>query len=137
MAREINDQKTDYVFDRIVHAAERFRNPVIACFGVTYKPDVDDLRESPALHVVERLLRNSKFKVLVCDPMVKELPPKIANHARLKLVDAETARAQADIVTFLVGHRKFRSLQPQKFLEKVVVDTIGLMSGPTGTHPIF
>ncbi|MEZ5899197.1 MAG: UDP-N-acetyl-D-mannosamine dehydrogenase [Hyphomicrobiaceae bacterium] len=127
-AREINDQKTDYVYDRIVQAASRFRNPVIACFGVTYKPDVDDLRESPALHIVERLLKNSKFKVLVCDPMLKDLPQKIASHPRLKVVDAEAARAEADIVTFLVGHKKFRNLQPQKFLEKVVVDTIGLMS---------
>ncbi len=129
-AREINDHKTDYVYDRILHAAGRFRNPVIACFGVTYKPDVDDLRESPALHIVERLLRNSKFKVLVCDPMLKDLPSKMAAHPRLKLVDAETARAEADIVAFLVGHKKFRNLQPQKFLEKVVVDTIGLMAVP-------
>jgi len=131
-AREINDQKTSYVYERITTAAARFRNPVIACFGATYKPDVDDIRESPALHIVEQLLRNSKFKVLVCDPMLNTLPAKIAGHPRLKLVDAETARSNADIVAFLVGHKKFRNLQPQKFLEKVVVDTIGLMSSAYG-----
>lgn len=127
-AREINDHKTDYIYDRLVVAAKRFHEPIIACYGVTYKPDVDDLRESPALHIVERLVRETKFKVLVCDPMVAQLPASLADQRRVALVDAETARAESDIVAFLVGHKKFRSLQPKKYLEKVVVDAIGLMS---------
>ena len=127
-AREINDGKTTYVFDRLVSAASRFREPVIACFGVTYKPDVDDLRESPALDIVERLLAETRFKVLVCDPMVKQLPAKLESHPRVRLVEADVARQEADIVAFLVGHKKFKKLQPSTFLSKVVIDTIGLMS---------
>ena len=128
VAREINDGKTDHVYERILAAARRFKEPVIACFGVTYKPDVDDLRESPSMHIVERLAAETKFRVLVCDPMVTTLPGKLAKHARVKLVDAETARESADIVAFLVGHKKFQKLQPTAFLNKVVVDAIGLMS---------
>ena len=127
-AREINDGKTAYVFDRIIAAAGRFRQPVVACFGVAYKPDVDDLRESPAMEIVCRLLAETKFKVLVCEPMIKALPKKLESHPRVRLVDPDTARQDADIVTFLVGHKKFQKLLPTKFLDKVVIDTIGLMS---------
>jgi len=127
-AREINDGKTDHVFERIVAAACRFRDPVIACFGVTYKPDVDDLRESPAMAIVARLATETPFKVLVCDPMIRALPECFAANPRVRLVDHDTARQQSDIVAFLVGHRRFQKLQANMFLNKVVIDTIGLMS---------
>ena len=56
-AREVNDSKPDIVFDKVDAAAKRVRDPVIACLGLSYKADIDDLRESPALHIVERLAR--------------------------------------------------------------------------------
>jgi UDP-N-acetyl-D-mannosaminuronic acid dehydrogenase len=131
LAREVNDDKCHHVLGRVLSLAERFRDPVIACYGLTYKPDVDDVRESPALEIVERLLSETQMRILVCDPMLKELPDRLKTHpsgARIILVDADAARQQSDICVFLVGHRKFRNLQPNMFLNKIVVDTIGMLS---------
>jgi UDP-N-acetyl-D-mannosaminuronic acid dehydrogenase len=130
LAREVNDHKPDYVFERILRLAERFRDPVVSFYGITYKPDVDDLRESPALKIVRQVLCHTNFRVLVCDPMIKTLPQILQNPPRVTMVDAETARRDSDIVAFLVGHRRFRNLQAHMFLNKVVIDTIGLMSSP-------
>jgi UDP-N-acetyl-D-mannosaminuronic acid dehydrogenase len=128
-AREVNLLKTNHVFDRVVEAASRFRKPVVACFGITYKADVDDIRESPAIDIVERLLQQHEFDVLVCDPMVNALPPSLHKFgSRVRHVDSDAAIREADIVVFLVGHRKFAKLKTQMFLNKVVVDAIGLMS---------
>ncbi|MDW8445046.1 MAG: UDP binding domain-containing protein [Acetobacteraceae bacterium] len=62
---------------RIAALAARFRDPVVACFGLTYKPDVDDLRESPAIAVVRALAERGGMAILVCDPWVETLPPRL------------------------------------------------------------
>jgi UDP-N-acetyl-D-mannosaminuronic acid dehydrogenase len=129
VAREVNLGKTDYILDRVTQAASRFRKPVVACYGLTYKADVDDLRESPALDIVERLLEHHDMNLLVCEPMVKSLPKSFEAHGnRIRLVDSDVALRDSDIAVFLVGHRKFAKLKPQMFLNKVVIDAIGLMS---------
>ncbi|MGG5812201.1 UDP-N-acetyl-D-mannosamine dehydrogenase [Falsiroseomonas sp. CW058] len=128
MAREVNDGKPHRVVQQIRDHAERFRAPRVACYGVTYKPDVDDLRESPAVEIVQELAKAGDIEVLVCDPWVDALPPQVATLPKVRLVDAETARRQADIVAFLVGHRQFRRLDRKLFLNKIVVDAVGLMS---------
>lgn len=130
MAREVNDRKPEYIFHRILDLADRFKNPIVSCFGVTYKADVGDLRESPSLKIVMKLLQHGGVKVLVCDPLVKSLPPELAQSSDLQLVDADTARQEADIVAFLVAHKQFRRLEFNRFLHKVVVDATGLMSRP-------
>ena len=128
MARDVNDGKRHHVVAQIRAHAERFRAPVIACYGLTYKPDVDDLRESPAIEVVAEVAREAGVQVLVCDPWVQALPKQLADLPNVTMVDAETARRKADIVAFLMGHRQFRRLDKKLFLNKVVVDTVGLMS---------
>jgi UDP-N-acetyl-D-mannosaminuronic acid dehydrogenase len=127
-AREVNDAKPLWVTARIQALAQRFREPVVACYGVTYKPDVDDLRESPALSIVEALAAAGGMRLLVVEPNIRALPPALAAHPHVALVDAATAREQADIVAFLVGHRAFRRLDRAGFLNRMVVDAIGLMA---------
>ena len=129
-AREVNERKPDYVFQRVISLADRFKNPVVSCYGITYKPDVDDLRESPSLEIVRRLMQHGGIRVLVCDPLVKHLPSELTSHGDLHLVDADTARQEADIVAFLVGHKPFKRLEFNRYLHKVVVDAAGLMSKP-------
>lgn len=128
IAREVNDHKPHWISERVLQLASRFREPVVACYGVTYKPDVDDLRESPSIEIVERLARQSGLKLLVVEPNIEVLPNALAGLSNVTLVDSDTARAEADIVTFLVGHKQFRRLDKNLFLHKVVVDAIGLMS---------
>lgn len=128
MAREVNDAKPVWVGEQVRRLAERFRDPVVACFGLTYKPDVDDLRESPSVQIVRALAERGDLRVLVVEPNVKQLPAALAALGNVALVDADTARHQADIVAFLVGHRPFLRLDRKLFLNKVVVDAVGLMS---------
>ncbi len=126
-AREVNDAKPDWVAERILRHAARFRDPVVACFGLAYKPDVDDLRESPSVAIAERLARQGNLTLLVVEPHVAALPPALAGLDNVTLVDMATACREADIIAFLVGHKPFRRLDLQGLLGKVVVDAIGLM----------
>ncbi|MBZ6079394.1 UDP-N-acetyl-D-mannosamine dehydrogenase [Microvirga puerhi] len=131
-AREVNDRKPEYIFHRILDLADRFKNPVISCFGITYKADVGDLRESPALKIVTKLLQHGGMRVLICDPLVKSLPALFSGCPDVDLVDADAARREADIVALLVGHKQFKRLEFNRFLHKVVIDATGLMSRPNG-----
>ncbi len=127
-ARAVNDRKPNWVVEQLITLSSRFRDPVIACFGITYKPNVDDLRESPSLGIVELLSQRQEMQILVVEPNAKELPPSLRERTNVTLVDVDTARHRADIVTFLVGHRQFRRIDRKQFLSKVVLDVIGLMA---------
>jgi UDP-N-acetyl-D-mannosaminuronic acid dehydrogenase len=127
-AREVNDSKPIWVVEQLRTLAARFREPVVACYGIAYKPDVDDLRESPSVEIVQLIAGGDGIRTLVVEPNVKELPASLRNRPNVSLVDADTARQEADIVAFLVGHRQFRRMDKKVFLNKVVVDVVGLMS---------
>jgi UDP-N-acetyl-D-mannosaminuronic acid dehydrogenase len=106
-AREVNNHKTEWVIDQIKLAAADANarieeKPKIACLGLAFKPDIDDLRESPALEVAEALLGQGYDVVAV--------EPNIESHAVLPLLDLMAAVAQADMIAVLVKHREF--LQP-------------------------
>ena len=72
-ARNVNDEKMEWSLERIKERAERYRNPVVACLGLTYKPDVDDLRESPALEITRRLHAELDGTVLAAEPNLPEI----------------------------------------------------------------
>ncbi|MDW8267105.1 MAG: UDP binding domain-containing protein, partial [Gemmataceae bacterium] len=103
------------------------RDPVVACFGLTYKPDVDDLRESPAIAVVRALAGRGGMEVLVCDPWVETLPPALSGLTAVRLVGLDEALARADVVAFLVAHRAFRGIEPQRLHHKAVIDPAGVL----------
>ena len=128
-ARGVNDGKPARVAARVAALAARFRKPRIACYGLTYKPDVDDLRESPAIEVVERVARETRAEVLVVEPYLSALPPTLAALPGVRLVEDAAARAAADVVVFLVAHRMFRRLDAGLFAEKAVVDSAGVLVG--------
>jgi UDP-N-acetyl-D-mannosaminuronic acid dehydrogenase len=121
-ARRVNDSRPDHVLAQVRHLAERLRRPVIACLGLTYKPDIDDLRESPALHIAQALASTDDSDLLLVEPHLKQSPiPGAA------LVDLPRALAEADILVILVAHRQFRQLRPEHLLRHQVVDTVGLL----------
>lgn len=122
-ARVVNDDKPRYVVGRIQRVASRFREPVIACLGLAFKADIDDLRESPAIEIVEELASHSLGHILVVEPNIDALPQSLAQHA--ELCDTADALNRADIVALLVDHREFRSIDLRKLHEKAVVDTRG------------
>jgi UDP-N-acetyl-D-mannosaminuronic acid dehydrogenase len=125
-AREVNTAKTGFVLGQIRARAERFKSPRIAFFGLAYKPDVDDLRESPALEVVEAAVKERLGEILVVEPHIDELPMGLKGQKSVRLIDQAAALEACDIVVALVGHRAFRSVKRLALAEKVVIDTVGL-----------
>ena len=126
-ARDVNNDKPGFVVKKVVAHADRFKAPVIACLGLAYKPDVDDLRESPALHVVSELARLRVGSLLVAEPQLDELPCQLRNYENLQFAEAVWAIRQADIIVILVSHTRFRRIAPDEFLNRIVIDTTGLI----------
>lgn len=123
-ARTVNDGRPQRVVDRVRALAERFKRPRIACLGLSYKPNIDDMRESPALDVVRSLQQSIDAELLVVEPHLEHSPIE-----GLALVDAEEALQQADVVVILVAHRQFRRLSRELFTRPSVIDTVGLLAG--------
>ncbi|WP_295016603.1 nucleotide sugar dehydrogenase, partial [uncultured Micrococcus sp.] len=129
-AREINDAKPQWVIDQVKAAAfdvqqETGRAPTVAALGLAFKPNIDDLRESPSLNIAHDLADQfSGSDVLVVEPHVEELPAKLADKANVRLVSAEEAVERADVVLLLVDHDAFAGLGPA-VRGKRVVDTRG------------
>jgi UDP-N-acetyl-D-mannosaminuronic acid dehydrogenase len=127
LAREVNDAKPEYVLEKAMAKAAKFREPVIAALGIAFKADIDDLRESPSKAIVERLSAEMEHaQVLVVEPNVDELPSSLAERKNVELAEVEDAIGRADIVLALVDHHQFKTLDRSLLNEKIVVDTKGL-----------
>jgi UDP-N-acetyl-D-mannosaminuronic acid dehydrogenase len=112
-AREVNNDKVKWVINKIKLAAakknkKKDKRTKIVCLGLTYKSDIDDLRNSPALEVAEKL-NKLKFDVV-------SVEPNISKHPFLRILDFNTAINDADIVAILVKHKEFKSPRLQKKL---------------------
>src|SRR5579872_2807719 len=125
-ARFVNDSKPELVFEKVKAAAARLRSPIIACLGLSYKADIDDLRESPALHIVEELAREKIGDLLVVEPNIKQLPSSLGQAAGVKLVELREALSAADIVLLLVDHRQFKRVDRDILKPKITIDTRGI-----------
>lgn len=106
-AREVNNYKTEWAIEKIKNAALKFENEngckaKVACMGLAFKPDIDDLRESPALYITRRLISDG-LDILAVEP-------NIESFSEFEIVDYEDAVREADVVSFLVGHREFKKL---------------------------
>jgi UDP-N-acetyl-D-mannosaminuronic acid dehydrogenase len=117
----VNDAKPRYVVDRVAQLAGQFAAAKIGCLGLTYKSDVDDLRESPSLEIVRELRRREVGEVLACDPYVSA-----QRFDEFPLHPLSDILAQCQVLVLLTDHRQFKDV-PRKILqEKVVVDTRGM-----------
>ncbi|PFG38836.1 UDP-N-acetyl-D-mannosaminuronic acid dehydrogenase [Georgenia soli] len=126
-AREINDGKPHHVAQQVVNTAARFRDPTIACLGMAYKANIDDLRESPAVEVIETLSDTlPEVEIAVAEPYVNSLPEKLAQRSNVSLQRTASAVERSDIVVVLVDHDQFRSLNRSLLAGKVVYDTRGI-----------
>jgi len=123
-SREINDGKPDFVVEKIRQRAADLRQPVIACLGLAYKADVDDLRESPAVEVVKKLGGANLGKILVVEPHVNKLPHEL-DSPNLHLADFEVAVKSANLIVLLVAHRAFMHVDRDMLKDKFVIDTVG------------
>jgi UDP-N-acetyl-D-mannosaminuronic acid dehydrogenase len=121
-SRETNDYKADWCANRVIDMCAKFeiengRTAIVACMGLAFKPDIDDLRESPAKYITSRILSESNAEVLVVEP-------NINTHKTLNLTDYKVAYDKADIIVWLVGHKPFYSIS--KDSSKIELDFCGI-----------
>ena len=131
-ARLVNDGKPLWVVDRVKAAVadclaatdKRASEVKIACFGLAFKPNIDDLRESPAVEVVHLIAEWHVGETLAVEPNVEQLPKSLAGHVTLTPI-AE-ALQQADVIVMLVDHQQFTAIRPEEIKQSWVVDTKGV-----------
>lgn len=117
-AREVNDAKPEWVIDQVKIKIADFlqqnpdktiRDVIVACYGLAFKPDIDDLRESPALEITKKLAEQG-LSIQAVEPNIKELPVKIKD--KVKLIEVDEAE-KANIHLFLVAHKEFKNICKQ------------------------
>jgi UDP-N-acetyl-D-mannosaminuronic acid dehydrogenase len=121
-ARETNDYKADWCAGKVLDACQTFiartgKEPVIACMGLAFKPDIDDLRESPAKYITSRILSEARAEVLVVEPNIED-------HQTFNLSDYKEAYDKADMIVWLVRHKEFINIPGNK--EKIELDFCGV-----------
>lgn len=120
-AREVNDAKPNWVIEKVRAKAQRFKEPVIGCLGLAFKANIDDLRESPSLEIVEHLTHAEIGKIMACEPNVTQ------DKVHLPLYHLKDVLKEADILLLLVDHDEFKDIDPQVIKDKVVIDTKGVL----------
>lgn len=122
-AREINNYKSFWCAERVQNAMLKFelnhhRKPSVAMMGLAFKPNIDDLRESPAKHIVAKVMQScNNADIMIVEPNVRE-------HAVFKLTDYKEAYEKADIVVFLTAHDPFKMLPYRE--DKIILDFCGI-----------
>lgn len=124
-AREINNYKSFWCAEKVKSSKMEFelkhgRKPKIALMGLAFKPNIDDLRESPAKYITQKVLQNAN------DEEYYIVEPNIESHKVFKLTEYKEAVEKADIIAFLVAHKEFKDVSLTK--EKVVLDFCGVMN---------
>ena len=131
-AREVNDGKPHWVVDRVKAAVadcladtnKRASEVKIACFGLAFKPNIDDLRESPAMGIAQNIAQWHKGEMLVVEPNIHQLPKKLDGLCQLATLD--DALARADVLVMLVDHNEFKAIKGDAVQQQYIVDTKGV-----------
>ena len=122
MAREVNDGKPLWVIDQVKQAADEFKKPVIACLGLAFKADIDDLRESPALDITTQLANENVGQVIAVEPNISSLPENLVK-AGVEFMDLERALEVANVVVVLVDHKQFKAADKLAFSKNCLLYT--------------
>lgn len=131
-ARLVNDGKPLWVVEKVKAAVaeclaatnKRASEIKIACFGLAFKPNIDDLRESPAVEIAHQIAEWHGGQTLVVEPNVHKLPKSLADS--VMLTETADALAQADVLVMLVDHQQFKAIKPEEVNQIWIVDTKGV-----------
>ncbi|WP_407505369.1 UDP-N-acetyl-D-mannosamine dehydrogenase [Vibrio parahaemolyticus] len=128
-ARKVNDSKPDWVINKVKLAIAEFlqanpdktaRDITVACYGLAFKPDIDDLRESPAMAITQKIAEMHAGRVIAVEPNIDAVPEKLKH---VELMDFEVAPKEADIQVLLVDHKEFKGNPVQT---GITIDTKGI-----------
>lgn len=132
-ARDSNSQKPEWIVKKVIDGIKAYQDrtaasPTLAILGITFKANVDDIRESPALQITESLLEKHTAQIIVVEPNLDELPKSLQKKS-VKHLPIQQALEQADFVVTLVAHDEFKNHLQQKVIsDHVVFDFAGLWS---------
>ena len=124
-ARDVNDSKPEFIIQKVIAAVTKYKNPKIACLGLAFKADIDDLRESPSVAIVQRLKEAQLGQLYVVEPQIVELPRNLEGQG-VFLMETTEALSKANVVLLLVNHHQFKEIHLDKLNGKVIIDTRGL-----------
>lgn len=127
-AREVNDNKPKWVIEQVKDKVDKTQGAQkVATFGLAFKPDIDDLRESPALSIVTQLADQlSDTKILAVEPNIDSLPASLSEKKNVVLASVDEAIRDADVIVMLVDHKEFKAVDRHLLNGKPIVDTKGL-----------
>lgn len=120
IAREVNDSKPQWVLELVKSEAKHFNNPVIGCLGLSFKANIDDIRESPALEITRALLKSDIGRVMTCEPNLND------GFEEFPLYKLDQVISESDILLLLVDHQEFSSIDKKLLKDKVIIDTKGI-----------
>ena len=129
-ARMVNDGKPEWVARRVVEMCSDLDGPVVACLGLSYKSDTDDLRESPSIAVIRSIRRMLQGSILVVEPHIETLPADLLAAGSCELVELQHALDMADVVVLLTDHSSFLEIDPGSLNGKKVLDSRGVWAQP-------
>lgn len=133
-ARAINSSRPHSVVKDIEALFEPGQRHTVACLGLSFKPNIDDLRESPAVEVVRLLAKRKDIDIVAAEPNARALPDELRDLG-VGFTDALSAIDRADIVVLLVDHRQFNFVDPESLKDKKLVDTRGLWTWRKARKP--
>ena len=131
-ARLINDSKPSFILDKVNQAilemGEKISEISITCLGLSFKPNIDDLRQSPALEIAKKISLMSFKKLYLVEPNIFIMPNCFEHDNDIELVNLEFAVNSSDIVVLLVDHNEFNQIDLSLISDKYVIDTRGIWS---------
>ena len=132
LARRINDEKPNFVLKKIeeliANSDKHVSELTIACLGLSFKPDIDDFRESPALEISKKLSSFGFKMQYIVEPNISMLPAEFKTQM-IKLVEIKKAIKNSDILLLLVDHAPFKKIDFSTLTGKMIIDTRGVWSG--------
>ena len=125
-ARGVNDAKPTHIARRAAASLDSGDARPIACLGLAYKANIDDLRESPAITVVRGLSDLTERELLLVEPHIDGLPGSLADIPSAILCYLEDALSKAGTIILLTDHRAFKVIEKSRLTDKVIIDTRGM-----------
>ena len=133
-ARLVNDSKPEWVLNKLKallqHQIKQSNNTkkrfVVACLGLSFKPDIDDLRESPAVYIAGKIADLHNIELMIVEPHIMQLPDSLENKATLSSINE--VKHKADIVIILVAHQHFKESKVNQWKDINIMDVCGLNS---------
>lgn len=134
LARNVNNSKANWVIEKVHSSIQTIMQKkslteseiTLACMGLAFKSNIDDLRESPSLQITRELSKLHSGRVLAVEPHINVLP----DVEKFYLVNSKQAISEADIIVILVDHNEFNYLRDFDLTDKVVIDKRGLVGNP-------